>query len=717
MKIFSIAFVAVWPTLLLAADSRNLDLSKDIVFENDKVRFRFEHGNMGLVEMTDLVSHFQHVRKDAGPGSLWSLTFGTGTQRRIVTNTNAPCSRATLETLANATQRLTLEWNEVTWYKEPGALSVRATVDLKPGDGVAIWRITVTNSSDTWGLWSIAYPKASNLLAGGQYDIARPYFAVGGILLPKWNEAVLGEYPSGGWSMQVASLTKEANSIYLAAYDPDGWRKDFAIDPAAGVTQILHYPEGMALPGNNFLDPYPVAFGTYQGDWRDAAVRYRDWALQQKWASAGPIAQRPSWSKRLADIGYWVVYDFPLNDPENVPVEKLSDLLESARKRLGTDIGLHWYRWHQVPFDNHYPEFLPAKPGFAQMAQDLTKRGFLVMPYINGVSVDRSAKTFPKYLPGAAKDQAGGLYHKYYLDSSGRLLSMCGRDSTWRKTVSGLVQELVMNHNVNGVYIDQISAMPPELCFDSTHHHAPGGGAYGTNGYREILKAVQSFARSSGRDITITSESANEVFLDLLDANLTWGTATGFEIPFFETVYSGYTTSFGSVTPLNRSEQFFRRIQGSALLDGRQLGWLGPEIFQPKHEAKVAYLQKALAFRKSALPYLLYGQLQQVIAPRNSVPSFEAETELMDRKQVAKFPGAEGRIWRSQDGRIGIIFANFLEQKIDFSWEFAGASFGLKPGQYRIRENGTEKAIHLPTTIRRTETLGPLEFKLIELLP
>lgn len=714
---FVIALSAACVVAPLWAESRVLDTSKDIVLENENARFRFERGGMGLVEMTDLATGFQHIRKDAGPASLWEITFGTGTQRRKVTNTNVPCSRATLETLSDATQRLTLEWNDINWYKEPAALSVRATADLRPGDGVAIWRISITNSSDTWGLWSIAYPRVSNFLSGGQYDIARPYFAVGGILLPRWNEAVHGNYPSGGWSMQVTSLSSKANSVYLAAYDPDGARKDFEIDPATGVAQIVHYAEGMAVPSSDFLDPYPVALGVYQGDWRDAAIRYRGWALQQKWAAAGPIAQRENWSKRLADVGYWVVYDFPLNDPEEVSVAKLPDLLETARKRLGTDIGLHWYRWHQVPFDNQYPEFLPAKPGFAQMAQDLTKRGFLVMPYINGVSVDRSATTFPTYLPGAAKDQAGGLYHKYYLDSSGRLLSMCGRDLTWRKAVTHLVRELAINHNVNGVYIDQISAMPPELCFDPTHNHAPGGGAYGANGYREILKAVQSFARSSGRDITITSESQNEVFLDLLDANLAWGTATGFEIPFFETIYSGYTVSFGSVTPLNRSEQFFRRTQGNALLDGRQLGWLGPEIFLPKHESKVSYLQQALAFRKTALPYLLYGQLQQVIAPLNAVPSFEAETELMNRKKMARFPGAEGRIWRSQDGRLGLIFANFLEQEVEFSWEALASSLNLKPGKYRLRENGKETVIDLSAKIQRSEKLVPFAFKLVELLP
>jgi hypothetical protein len=89
----------------------------------------------------------------------------------------------------------------------------------------------------------------------------------------------------------------------------------------------------------------------------------------------------------------------------------------------------------------------------------------------------------------------------------------------------------------------------------------------------------------------------------------------------------------------------------------------------------------------------------------------------MERPQIAKFPGAEGRIWKSQDGRIGLVFANFLEREVEFSWEAATALFDLKPGKYRLRENGIETAIDLGTKLIRSERLAPLGFKLVELLP
>lgn len=713
-----LAGMFLWASFLeKPAYAQNLDLTKDVLFSNDKVRFRFQKGTLGLAEMTDLATGMNHLKGTGNP-SLWELTFATGAQRWNVSNTKYQGSRAAIERSENGIQRLQLEWNDVRWFKEDKALTVRVTVELHPGDGVGLWRISVNNSSDTWGLWSVSFPKITGLPKPGEYDIASPYFGVGGILLPKWKAAVEGEYPSGGWSMQVAALSKQHDSVYLSTYDPDGWRKDFNIDPSTETLRVLHYPEGMAVAGSDFTDPYPIAFGPYQGDWTEAALRYRKWALQQKWASAGPLSQRTDWSKRLADIGYWMVYNFPLNDPEEVPLNRLPEIAETARRRLDTQIGIHWYRWHQVPFDNLYPNFLPPVSEFSGLANDLTKRGFLVMPYINGVSADRSAPNFKKYEPGAVKDQAGGLVLKYYLESSGRLFAMCGTDPVWRETVTGLIRDLADKYHVNGIYIDQIAAYSAEQCFDPKHGHTLGGGNYSTHSYRELLKMVQDIAKGAGRDITITSESQNEAYLDLLDATLAWGTYTGFEIPFFDTVYSGYTVSFGSVCPLDSKEQFFRRTQGTAALDGRQLGWLSPAIFKEQHQSKVEYLKKALAFRKNALGYLLYGNMLRPLSPTTPVPSFEDDSSLQGTKQRVQFPGAEARIWKNQNGQTALLFANFLDEPVKFSYRINAADIGLSPGTHSLTDVRESRRADLGTftdVLTRVETLPPLGFKLIEI--
>jgi hypothetical protein len=719
-RLVSLAALGLSLTVAARADARVLDPRSPVVLENDRVSLQFRAGSMGLEGLVDLVSGVDHVKDSSGAATLWELEFAAGAQRRTLSSTEIPCTQASIRQLGNGRTRLLLEWLDVPGLREAQALSVRVTVELSPGDGVARWRILVHNRSDHWGLWSIAFPKIGGLPSKGGYDIARPVFSLGGRLLPRWERPIKGAYPSGQWSMQLAALTNQGNSVYVGTEDPDGWRKDFEIDPAEETLLIRHYPENMAVPGSDFPDVYPTLLGVYQGDWRQAAMRYRKWALRQEWAATGPISQRADWPDRLDDIGYWVVYDFPLNDPEKVALDRLPAILEHARTALETDIGVHWYRWHQVPFDNLYPHFLPPVAQFDEITEQLVKQGFTVMPYINGVSLDRNIADYEEFAGGAIKDQAGGVLVHDYLETSGRLLAMCGGDGKWQETVADLVRSLVDGHGVNAVYVDQISAVAAQLCFDSQHDHPAGGGDHWVRGYRDLMRLVQDVAKRSDRQAIITSEAPSEVFLDVLDANLTWGEHNGLEIPLFEMVYSGYTVSFGSICSLDRSEAFFRRTQGTAMLDGRQLGWLSPAIFEEEHAAKVRYLNDALAFRESALRYLLYGRLVQPLNPSSSVPVFEETLKVEGDERTMTLPGAEARIWRDEAGSTAILFANFLEEEVLFPYGVTREDLGLPAGSFRVRRvrpSGATDLGPLTDKLERTERLPPRGFALVEIGP
>jgi len=385
---------------------------------------------------------------------------------------------------------------------------------------------------------------------------------------------------------------------------------------------------------------------------------------------------------------------------------------------LGTDIGVHWYRWNRPPFDNLYPHFLPPVAQFDEIAKELVEGGFTVMPYINGVGLDRDIPDFEEFVGGAIKDQAGSVLVHDYLDTSGRLLAMCGRDGKWRQTVADLVGTLVDRHGVNAVYVDQISAVEAQLCFDTGHGHPIGGGNHWTRGYRGLMRLVQNVAKRSDREAIITSEAPSEVFLDVLDANLTWGEYNGLEIPLFEMVYSGYTVLFGSICSLDRSETFFRQTQGTAMLDGRQLGWLSLAVFKEEHAAKVAYLKNALAFRDSALPYLLYGRLLEPLSPSSPVPTFEEPVEVGRGDQTRTLAGAEARVWKDEAGGTAILFANFLEREVLFPYAVTREDLGLAGGPLQVRlvqPSGATEVGALADALERTERLPPLGFAMVEI--
>ena len=677
-----------------ACAAQSVDPAKGLVLANSHVRFEFQPGGMGLAGMTDLAGGMNHLAPAGGPRLLWEISLGRGAQTRTFDNNYKPCNYAALEKTAGGGQRAVMEWNDLRYHLEDRVVSVRVTVDLPRDSGVAEWRIFVENQSDYWGLASVTFPVAAGFPQTGEYDIARPVFASGGHLLKAWSERVRGRHPSGGWPMQFAALSRGRNSVYFASMDSEGRAKDFLIEPGARLAMI-HYPENIGVPGSDWPDHYPVAFGVYQGGWLEAARRYRPWALRQKWASAGPVSQRTGMPDLIKNTAIWVQDGWVWNEANGSPQEMNAPFRE-AQDRMGVPMALHWYNWHHMPFDNLYPHFLPPKPGFSERVKELTARGLLIMPYINGSSADYNIPDFDKFGPHAIQDEAGGLRQHFYSDSAGRLLSMCPTQEFWQDHISRLIDDLT-RLGVNGVYVDQISAMEHELCFNKAHGHPVGGGRYWVDGNRALLRKIRNEAHRNGRNVVITSEGADEVFLDLLDANLTWAQPTDWEIPMMQVVYSGYTIFFGSPCDYTKSERFFNFAQGQALIDGRQNGWMSFGLFKPEHRRKAEYLRECGRQRVAGARYLTFGRLLGPVEPAKPVPTFSEDGFGWNRPHRGTVPAAEARLWQSEDGRLGIFFANYVDETVAFPYRIDPARFGLNR-----------------RVIEGAETLAPRQIKLVE---
>ena len=667
----SAASLALFCAAALAAQTpRDADPAQGLVLANSQVRLEFEPSGMGLKAMVDLATGRNHIESVEGKHLLWQAVVGRGTLSRPVTNNYKPCNHARIENLAGGARRAVMEWNDLRWWLEDKALTVRVTVDLPPDSGIATWRIFVENHSDYWGLQSLVFPAVNGFPAAGAYDIARPVFASGGNLLRGWSETVRGRHPSGGWPMQFFSLHRQSDSVYLGTRDPDGRAKDFLTEPGKQIS-VIHYPENLSEAGSNWPDWYPVEFGVFQGSWVEAARHYREWALKQKWAAAGPLSRR-SVPSLAANAAFWVCESWLWKDANatnitdwvhqkgagsDAPADphELNAPLLAAQDRMGVPTALHWYNWHETHFDNNYPHFLPAKKGFAERVKELVSRGILVMPYINGSSADMNIADWEKFAPYAIVDEAGGFRHHLYSETAGRLLSMCPSQSFWQGTIAGVVERLVGELGVNGVYVDQISAMEHELCFQRGHGHPLGGGRYWADGNRELLRRVRNVAVRGGRSVTITSEGADEIFLDLVDANLTWAQPTDWEIPLMQVVYSGYTLFFGSPCDYQQSDRFFRYGQGQALIDGRQNGWMNLGLFDAKNERKVEFLKQCAQARVRYGKYLTYGQFVEPVLSvgRRAVVhggGFRLEPQASRLRAAGRGSFVEGR--RRDDGDL-----------------------------------------------------------------
>jgi len=745
-KVATMVFCILAIMILSSSAEEVVNPAQGLVLANSVVRFEFESGGMGLAHMVDLKTGFDHIRPVDGRHLLWEVAWGVGRQIYTITNNYKPCSYAHVQTTPAGGQRAVMQWNDLRWWLEDAVISVVVTVELPPDDGVARWRILVENRSDYWGLWAVLFPLVNGFPAAGEYDIARPVFASGGQLLKGWDQKISARYPGSTWPLQFMSFNHGSNAVYFAGMDSEARAKDFVVEPIAGLREerfpvvfegrrhrtyqpepgeriyILHYPENMGIQGSDYPDPYAVAFGVYQGGWLEAAHRYRPWALEQKWARRGPLSQRTDVPDKVKNIGLWVRDNWVWNGVEGSPTE-MNRPLRDVLQELDVPLGLQWYRWHKNPFDNDYPHFIPAKDKFRERTAELVDQGIVVMPYINGSSADMNVADWDRFAPHAVRDEAGGIRLHFYSDRAGRLLSMCGHQTFWQDAITRLVDDIFGLYGVDAIYVDQVSGLYHELCFDKDHGHPLGGGSYWVDGNRDLLRKIKRVAHKNGREHIVTSEGSAEVFFDVLDANLLWSQPSEREVPMMEVVYSGYTLFYGSTCDYTRSENYFRYAQGQAFIDGRQNGWMDLGLFKPEHARKVEYLKRCGQYRVAGREYLTYGRLWGPVVSTAPMPSFTEDSfgwGMYEKLHAASLPCAEARLWQAEDGQLAVFMANYVDQEIPFTFVIDPAAYGLESDAFRLNDlspRGTRLITRFSGPIEHRISLPAGGLKAIEIVP
>ena len=605
-------------------------------------------------------------------------------------------------------QQLVLEWKGLGLPDEPGSVDVVATVLLRPGHGPAEWRIRVDNRSKTWGLWEVHYPLLASVCPRGEGDALLPRGNWGGQLLRNHRGSWTGSYPSGGCPVQFMAFQRGQAGLYLGAHDDAARAKKLQVTVQQDAT-VATSAEDMGVPGSDQAAPFPVVVAAYRGDWWGAARIYRQWAAHQAWTQKGWIADRDDIPLRLKELGLWMLGG---GMPEGVKPWMLR-----AEETFPVPVGLHWYNWHVIPFDHTYPEYFPAKTGFDTVVRELVGRGQVMMPYINGRLWDRDIPSFEQGIAAACKQRSGEPYTEVY-GSGRRLAPMCPYTKLWQDRVNQIIHGLIHDCGVNAIYLDQIGAARPRLCWDPAHGHPLGGGRHWVDGYRTMLDQVK--AQAAANDVGLTTENTAEPYMDNIDAFLTWSPRHDTDVPLLPAVYSGYTLYFSSPQDARDDLEAFIMAHGRDFLWGCQLGWNGEWMMEDAHRDKAEFLTELCRHRLAGKAYLVYGQLLDDLHWAEPVGTV---TSTWNRRTAhpATLPAVMGTLWQARDGSLGVFIVNLSPEPQRVRYAISPQAWGASASTWlcsRLTPEGeTPWSLVHDAQVERTELLAAHEVRALTLRP
>lgn len=547
------------------------------------------------------------------------------------------------------------------------------------------WAVNLISCNDEYSLFECDYPQIT-------FDCNKnTYFLSPTGPGEVWNSQAecrsLQNYPSYGASMQFMAFWNKASrrGIYYGLHDPSPAykkiffekKKDentFTFKGILPLTDIDVSRNSQSLRGL-------CVWELFDGDWYDAAMLYRNFFIKYAaWMPETAETGRADIADWFKKVSHW--WRVRMKDDE----QYVNDIL-AANADLGYDSPVHLYDWHQIPYDNDYPHYFPAKDAFLSGVKRLQQNGVRVMPYINGRLWDTRDKGLNDWKwskeaePNCTKNRHGEPFIETYSSketdgSSVRLSIMCPSTACWQEKVTELVNKLLNEVGVDGVYIDQIAAAQPYICEDRSHSHRPGGGSWWMESYNNLLDHVN---RVRPEDKILTTECTADPFMKRLQGYLTWLWVHNNQVPAFVAVYSGYVAMFGRnyyYMPFDDDEGQ-RIMLAQSFTFGEQLGWNDLELYS--HMKHKDFYKKCVRERTKIGEYMYNGRLLRSPEFKDNLPKLRTERCKEAYGGIVEHSAVFAEHWQRNDGEELLVIVNAGEKtaKIDFS-------FGLDDGQYTL---------------------------------
>jgi len=475
-----------------------------------------------------------------------------------------------------------------------------------------------------------------------------------------------GIFANEGCSMQWTAVYDETKNVglYIATHHSGGSVKSIRIETdLASETLTIRYE--YPLPLTHTANPSVSGLWcTFRGDWYDAALIYRnfvrnfaEWYPRQKLGPEGRT-DTPLWMKEHCA---WV--------RSGESPQKLPALMRRVTDALGVPTAVHWYNWHKIRFDNDYPHYFPAKDGFKEAVAEIQKNGDIyVMPYINGRlwdTRDKGAEDFQFTtiaLPATTKKEDGKPYIETYGNnkepdgSAVELAVMCPATDVWKNKVAEIIFRLFNEYGVAGVYVDQVSAANPILCYDHSHGHPLAGGDWWN---REYWKMFENIRNEMPKDRILTSECNAEPHTGIFDGFLALTFQCQGQVPAFAAVYGGVVQMFCRALHDGPTQVMADRMKAAQqLVFGEQIGRIDPVIIDDP--VRLPFIRSIVQMRHKYRDYFYKGEMLRPPKLLDEIPTVTANWRQTPREAIMTTDTVLTGAWRKADANSNTVSAVFF---------------------------------------------------------
>ena len=535
-------------------------------------------------------------------------------------------------------------------------------------------------------------------------------------------------------------------------------------DRRVHMLTIVAYPENAGttlVAGSTWAIPYPIAVGVvrdvsaYEGKplWFQAAQVYRKWVLgNAKWTEQGPLSNRKDLPEWYSHNSIWLNSNWQCHDIFNATGGS-PDFVAQYTKEIASLLDQpslinHWYEWQQGPdpapdarylFDTHYPDYFPPRKGFKEVMQELLQDSHVyTVPYINGRIFDINSDSFlqddgeqycTKQLADGPRLVTSDAKLETIIETYGSNATFCvANPSTkyWQEKIVDAAVELISEWGSAGVYIDQIGAAKPYLCYDASMGHTLGGGLYWKNGYSEMLASIKKAQPTA----PIITECNAEPYMDNLDGYLVLTSFKGAMSQAqavskgdskyaksmnsaFNAVYGGYYVAMGAEWTQADfvDHDWWRGKLAQMFSSGSQLGWfslnglddadgadhcgpmgVGENFKDPENADLVQYLRLLAAYRRTGSDYFVNGRIASPVMQeppiqvlkQTAASASEAKggVQIFDALSVSAWhqyssPSSSSSAGSKPPATMAVFASNTLEGykgkfRVDFSqWNYA----------------------------------------------